>query len=112
MGFLEPLWPLFHPGQTAPRTPNFADIYPVLLQEGILADVRIFSERHGPRWRKPAEAIPAIAGRLGILEDAEAMERLDRVLRERAQEILQPRVHRAAVISWEPRHVPGSLARG
>lgn len=102
MGFLEPLWPLFHPHEPMPKMPGFVDIYPVLLQAGILADVHIFSETQEPRWTDPAQAIPMIAARLGIEDDPTAMDKLSRVLQERKAEMTRPRKHRAAIISWSP----------
>ncbi|MCY0902901.1 MAG: methyltransferase domain-containing protein [Firmicutes bacterium] len=103
MGFMKPLWELFRPHEPAPHMPDFADIYPALIQAGIVADVRIFSESHGPRWTDPSEAIPMMAARLGIAEDPEALARLRAVLSERREEFMKPRPHRAAVISWSPR---------
>ncbi len=102
MAFLEPFWKLFHPDEPAPRMPDFADIYPALLADGIVADVRIFSEAHGPRWTDATEAIPMIAGRLGILEDQAAMERLREVVLQRREDIVRPPQRRAALISWAP----------
>lgn len=102
MGFLVPLWPIFRPDEPAPHMPDFADIYPALLRQGILGDVRIFSESHGPRWSDPAQAIPMIAGRLGIQDDPVAMDKLHRVLEAQKEEMMAPRLHRAAIISWTP----------
>ena len=83
--------------------PAFADIYPQLLNAGIMADVRIFSEPFGPRWSDPKEALPMLARRLRIEGDAEATERLNRILQERREEFMQPRNHRVALLSWAPR---------
>lgn len=102
MGFLEPLWPLFHPDEPAPKMPGFVDIYPVLLQAGILADVHIFSETQEPRWTDPAQAVPMIAARLGIQDDPTAVAKLSHILQERKEEMTRPRKHRAAIISWSP----------
>ena len=103
MGFLAPLWSLFRSHESPPHMPAFADIYPQLLNAGIMADVRIFSEPFGPRWSDPKEALPMLARRLRIEGDAEATERLNRILQERREEFMQPRNHRVALLSWAPR---------
>jgi|GEM_PF-3418900 len=103
LAFLQDLWPLFHPGQTAPQIPIFTDIYPKLLAEGIVADVHVFSEQHGPRFNDPKMALDMLTGRLGISDDAAAIERLRVELQARFAELMQTGPRRAAVISWQPR---------
>ncbi len=103
MAFLQDLWPLFHPGQAAPKMRVFADIYPQLLAVGIVADVRVFSEQHGPRFADPKAAVDMLAVRLGIRDDAAAVARLRDILQTRSQDMVQTDPRRAAVISWQPR---------
>lgn len=103
------LWSSFHPDRPAPEPPRFQDLYPLLLEEGIVADVRIASEirPRGP-WRDPENALAAAAEWLQ-LETGEEREKLASILRERmamgpgGPESAMPTSGRSAVISWTPR---------
>lgn len=103
------LWSSFHPDRPAPEPPRFQDLYPLLLDEGIVADVRIVSEirPRGP-WRDPENAVAAAAEWLQ-LETDEERGKLAAILRERLAkgpggiESAMPASGRSAIISWAPR---------
>ncbi len=101
--FLQDLWPEFHPDESPPRMPVFADLYPKLLDDGIVGDVQVFSEQRGPRLMDPNMAMEMLAVRLRIREDEGAIQRLRELLSTRTDAIAKPRPIRAAVISWQPR---------
>lgn len=101
--FLQDLWPEFHPDESPPRMPVFADLYPKLLDDGIVGDVQVFSEQRGPRLMDPNMAMEMLAVRLRIQEDEGAIQRLRELLSTRTDAIAKPRPIRAAVISWQPR---------
>lgn len=100
--FMEKLWPIFHPDEPSPRMPGFTEIYPVLLQAGIIGNVQVFEEQHGPRWKNVDEALPVISERLGIGENMKAMKLLEDILLDPTLAIFQTRPHRVAMISWTP----------
>ena len=102
MFFMEKLWPIFHPDKPNPRMPGFTEIYPVLLKAGIIGNVQVFEEQHGPRWQNVEEALPTIAERLGIVENIQAMKKLEKLLEDPAFDMFKTRTHRVAMISWTP----------
>ena len=102
MFFMERLWPIFNPDKPNPRMPGFTEIYPALLNAGIIGNVKVFEEQHGPRWKNVEEALPMISGRLGIAENVEAMKKLEDILRDPTSEVFKTRPHRVAMISWAP----------
>lgn len=101
--FIEELWPQFRQDKPAPKMRTFRDIYPELLADGLIADVRLFTEEHGPRFATVSEATNLIADRLGLEEDPEAMQKLQTIMQERGPEIIKPRKRRSAIVSWQPR---------
>ena len=102
MLFMEKLWPIFHPEKPSPHMPGFTEIYPVLLRAGIIANVKVFEEQHGPRWKNSEEALPIISERLGIVGNTEAMKRLEDILDDPRFGVFTTRAHRVAIISWAP----------
>lgn len=102
MFFMRKLWPIFHPDEPHPQMPGFTEIYPVLLKAGIIGNVEIFEEQHGPRWKNVEEALPTISERLGIRENPRAMQDLQDILGDPELGIFIPRSHRVAMISWMP----------
>lgn len=102
MAFMEKLWPMFHPNEPIRHMPGFTEIYPALLAAGIIANVHVFEEHHGPRWKSAEEALGVISERLGISHDKEAMKRLEDILRNEASNLTKPRPHRVAMVSWTP----------
>lgn len=102
------LWSVFHPDRPAPQHPVFKDFYPLLLEEGITADVHIYEEpRRAGFLRDPAKAIQGLTELLQIETDADRA-RLENLLRERFQgqggmASFAPHAGRMAVVSWRPR---------
>ncbi|WDL97194.1 class I SAM-dependent methyltransferase [Alicyclobacillus sp. ALC3] len=102
MYFMDKLWPIFHAEEPGPRMPGFTEIYPVLLEAGIIANVKVFEEQHGPRWKNAEEALPTISERLGVVGNREAMKQLEDILEDPTFGIFATRAHRVAMISWKP----------
>ena len=102
------LWRVFHPDRMAPQPPVFRDLYPLLLEEGIVADVHVYEEpRNGGFWRDPAKALEGLAELLQIETDVERQQ-LAVLLRERVEKqggtfSFAPQASRIAVVSWRPR---------
>lgn len=101
-GLIRELWPQFH-GEPAPQPMLvFSDIYPQLLHMGIMANVQIAQEKHGPRFQDPAAALKMLRTRLKIQGDEPAEARLKAWLDEHRQELQRRRPMRFAIISWTP----------
>lgn len=113
---IQRLWAAFHPERPAPRRPRLADLYPLMLEEGIVADVRIAQATVGPGeyfWASLDQLLPPLAALLQIEGDAAAQAHLaDLVAAHRGSagedglRIRLPGV-REAVVSWTPSGGPG-----
>ena len=103
---LDSLWTVFHPDRPAPTSAVFRDVYTVLWDEGIVADVRVVEDPpRGGFWRDPHKVLDALADLLQIDTDAER-EHLASLVREGLETRggpLTPLSHRWAVVSWTPR---------
>lgn len=104
-GVLNDLWPQFHPDRKAPQMLVFADIYPMLLQAGITANVEIMERQQKSRFRDQGTALAMLAGRLEIQQDETAKARLQTWIEEEWDSLIKPRRMRSAVISWTPERV-------
>ncbi|SMC05340.1 methyltransferase, FkbM family [Sulfobacillus thermosulfidooxidans DSM 9293] len=103
---LDDLWAVFHPDRPSPTSPVFRDVYTLLWNEGIVADVRVVEDP--PRdgfWRDPHKVLDGLADLLQIDTDAER-EHLATLVREgwgTRGGTLTPSSHRWAIVSWTPR---------
>ena len=104
---LDDLWAVFHPDRPAPTSPVFRDVYTLLWNEGIVADVHVVEDP--PRdglWRDPHKVLDGLADLLQIDTDAER-EHLATLVREgwetREGTLMTPSSHRWALVSWTPR---------
>lgn len=100
MGPLEELWPLFHPNQEPPHMMVFADLYPLLLEAGIVANVTVI-EQGAPRFADPASATSMWARRLAIQDDPQATEQLATWVAQHWDRVTGRR-RRSAIMSWRP----------
>ncbi len=106
-GLAREVWPLFHPESAYPEEPVFADLYRLMLDLCICADVRVHEgARAYGRYAGLEDAVAALAGPLRLTTAAE-MERLQAALRERLRPgpdgVLEDgTVVREAVVSWAP----------
>ncbi len=104
---LDGLWQVFHPDRPAPIAPVFRDVYTLLWNEGIVADVHVVEDP--PRdglWRDPHKMLNGLADLLQIDTNAER-EYLATLVREgwetREGTLMTPLSHRWALVSWSPR---------
>lgn len=103
---LQDLWALFHPDRPALAPPVFRDLYTLLWEEGIVANVRVVEEP--PRsdcWRDPQTVFDGMANLLDLSTEAQRAQ-LATLLRARIAApqdgVIAPR-RRLAVVSWTPR---------
>lgn len=112
---LRELWATFHPDRPAPRRPRFADLYPLMIEEGITADVRIVeaTTRTNDFWTNLDQVRQALAVLLQIERDEAACAHLTELLAARLRPAEDGRLSfrlpqvREAVVSWMPRAGPG-----
>ncbi len=102
---LQDWWPLFHPDRPAPIAPAFRDVYTLLWEEGIVADVAIIEPpARGDFWRDPDKMLDGFATLLDLSTETERA-RLASLLQERltapGASVTRSR-HRLAVVSWSP----------
>lgn len=102
------LWREFY-GVPLQSQPVFADLYPLLVQIGIVADVEIVEHRFSWTFATLDEAVVQVRNALCLREDdAEASEKLRSLLAERLvawpDGRLGPRIEsaRSAILSWAP----------
>ena len=102
------LWREFY-GVPLQSQPVFADVYPLLMQIGIVADAEIVEHRFSWTFETLDEAVAQVRNALCLREDdAAAVEKLQGLLRERLIEWpggrLGPSIEsaRSAIISWAP----------
>lgn len=100
MGPLAELWPLFHPDQEPPHMMVFSDLYPLMLEAGIVADVSVI-EQGAPRFTDPPSATSMLARRLAIQDDPQALEQLTTWVTKHWDRVTGRR-RRSAIISWRP----------
>ncbi len=104
LGFLKDVWQAFHPSETVPTMLTFSDLYPMLMKEGIMADVTIIREdRHSRPIMKPDKIISLLADLLEIKDNPGEMQRLKKMLIAKRDDGLQQHSMRTAIISWQPR---------
>ncbi len=103
MGPLEELWPVFHPDQAPLHMRVFSDVYPLLLEAGIVANVTVI-EQGSPRFTDSASATSMLARRLAIQDDPQALERLTSWVTQHWDRVTGRR-RRSAIISWRPESV-------
>lgn len=100
IGPLEELWPLFRPDQEVPHMLVFSDLYPLLLDAGIVANVEVF-EQSRPRFSDRATTTAMFARRLALHDDPPAVLRLEAWVNQEWDRITGHRT-RSAIISWHP----------
>ena len=83
---------------------TFSDLYPMLLNMGIIADVAIIEEKRmsGPVM-EPAKIIPLLSDLLSIRDKPAGMQRLKEILEDMRSRIREPPSMRTAIVSWLPR---------
>jgi SAM-dependent methyltransferase len=102
------LWSEFW-GEPLQQQPVFADLYPLLLQIGIVADVEIVEHRFSWTFASIEEAVTQVRNALCLREDdAPATAKLRSLLADRLMASrdgrLGPRIEsaRSAILSWKP----------
>jgi hypothetical protein len=102
------LWTEFY-GVPLQGQPVFADLYPLLMQIGIMADVEIVEHRFTWTFESLDEAVAQVRNALCLREDnAAANDKLRGLLEERLvawpEGRLGPRIEsaRSAILSWAP----------
>ena len=108
------LWSEFY-GVPLQGQPVFTDLYPLLMQLGIMADAQIVNHRFTWTFESLDEAVVQVRNALCLREDdAAASEKLRDLLNQRLvawpEGRLGPRIEsaRSAIISWAPTHLPVS----
>ena len=83
---------------------TFSDLYPMLLNMGIIANVMIIEEKRmsGPLM-EPAKIIPLLSDLLCIRDKPADMQRLKEILEGMRSQIREPPSMRTAIVSWLPR---------
>lgn len=103
LGFLRGVWQVFRPSEAAPTMLTFPELYTMMLNEGIIADVTIVRDQHIPgEAMEPSKIIGPLADLLGVKDSPEDMGRLREILKSRKDEILKQRLMRSAIVSWQP----------
>ena len=103
IGFLKDVWQAFRPSETAPTMLTFSDLYPMLMKEGIMADVTIIREDRPSRtMMDPDKMINLLADLLVIKDEPNEMQRLKKLLMAKKEAGLQQHSMRTAIISWQP----------
>ena len=104
LGFLKDIWQVFRPSEAVPAMLTFSDLYPMLLNMGIIADVAIIEEKRmsGPVMA-PAKIIPLLSDLLNIRDKPADMQRLKEILEGMRSRIREPPSMRTAIVSWLPR---------
>jgi SAM-dependent methyltransferase len=103
-GAFTQLWEEFHDTPAPPLMPVFSNLYPKLLEAGIVTNVQIIEESHGPQFRDPDRVLSMLSHRLHIQDNAEAQAKLSRWLENHRQEWTRPHSTRSALLSWTPDH--------
>jgi hypothetical protein len=108
------LWREFY-GVPLQAQPVFSDLYPLLMQIGVVADAEIVEHRFTWTFASMEEAVVSVRNALCLREDdVAANERLRGLLGERLvawpEGRLGPRVEsaRSAIVSWAPHGAPSS----
>ncbi|PSR21368.1 MAG: hypothetical protein C7B45_10915 [Sulfobacillus acidophilus] len=99
-----PLWEEFPDIPTPPLMPVFSNLYPKLLEAGIVTDVQIIEESHGPQFRDPAQVLSMLTHRLKIQDNPQAQVKLSQWLENHREQWTQPASTRSALLSWAPNH--------
>ena len=104
LGFLKDIWQVFRPSEPVPAMLTFSDLYPMLLNMGIIANVMIIEEKRmsGPLM-EPAKIIPLLSDLLCIRDKPADMQRLKEILEGMRSQIREPPSMRTAIVSWLPR---------
>ena len=104
LGFLKDIWQVFRPSEAVPAMLTFSDLYPMLLNMGIIADVAIIEEKRmsGPVMA-PAKIIPLLSDLLNIRDKPADMQRLKEILEGMRSQSQEPPSMRTAIVSWLPR---------
>ena len=103
LGFLKDVWRVFRPSEAVPAMLTFSDLYPMLLKEGIIADVTIIREDRPSRtMADPDKMINLLADLLVIKDKPNEMQRLKKLLMAKKEAGLQQHSMRTAIISWQP----------
>lgn len=103
LAFLKDIWPIFRPADTIPSMFTFSDIYPLMLNEGIIADVTIITENRPPLpMTDPNRFVSMLSELLMIGDKPSEMQRLSGILSARMKQVQQMNIIRTALISWHP----------
>ncbi|MEM3845154.1 MAG: class I SAM-dependent methyltransferase [Candidatus Parvarchaeota archaeon] len=101
--FLKDIWPIFRPADTVPSMLTFSDLYPLMLNEGIIADVTIITENRPPLpMKEPYRFVPMLSELLMINDKPSEMQRLSGILIAKRKQVQQMNMIRTALISWHP----------
>lgn len=103
LGFLKDVWNVFHPSETPPAMLTFSELYPMLLNMGIMADATIIEEQHPQRIMvKPDKMTEMLVDLLNIRNSPQDVNLLKEILKKQQQESSERRLPRTAIISWNP----------
>ncbi|MCL5803418.1 MAG: class I SAM-dependent methyltransferase, partial [Candidatus Thermoplasmatota archaeon] len=69
IGFLKDVWQAFRPSETAPTMLTFSDLYPMLMKEGIMADVTIIREDRPSRTMMDPDKMINLLADLLVIKD-------------------------------------------
>ncbi len=102
--FLRNIWQVFRPTEPVPVMLTFSDLYPMLLNMGIIANVAIIEEKRMSRpVMEPAKIITLLSDLLSIRDKPADMQRLKEILEGMRSRIQEPPSMRTAIVSWQPR---------
>ena len=103
LALLKSIWPVFRPDEPVPSMIAFSDLYPMMLNDGIMADVTIIKEdQHPSPAMKPEKMTAMISDLLGIRDKPDEMQRLVNIINTKKEQMQQPHTVRSALISWSP----------
>lgn len=106
LGFLRNIWQTFRPSEEVPSMRTLFDLYPMLLNDGIAADVTIIEEpRQSGPMMEPAKMVPLLSELLKIKDKPADIQRLREIIEAGMDRNGQPIPMRTAVISWRPRRM-------